>query len=324
MNLPTQWGKVPASYFSATLGLTGLGAAWRHAHQQWGLPPAVGECLMLLAAVVWAWLLLGFIAKWLFARDAALAEVRDAVQCCFLGLAGVSTMLVALGALPYSRAIALALVLPGAVFTIGFAAWRTGTLWSSERNDSATTAVMYIPSVAGGFVSAIALSSMGWTQWGQMAFGVALLSWLAIESVILRRLYIGPALAIPLRPTMGIQLAPPAVGLLAYLSLTGGVPDFAAHALLGHAVLQVLVMLVRLRWVTRQAFTPSYWGFTFGITALAQAPLVMVAHGGSAPAAALAPLLFVLANVVVAILLVLTVRFMFSPTLTPAPTTVAH
>ena len=44
---------------------------------------------------------------------------------------------------------------------------------------------------------------------------------LALESVILHRLLVHDALAVPLLPTLGMQLAPPAVGCVAYLGLAG-------------------------------------------------------------------------------------------------------
>jgi tellurite resistance protein len=43
---------------------------------------------------------------------------------------------------------------------------------------------------------------------------------LALESVILHRLLVHDALAVPLLPTLGMQLAPPAVACVAYLGLT--------------------------------------------------------------------------------------------------------
>ena len=47
----------------------------------------------------------------------------------------------------------------------------------------------------------------------------------------------------PLRPTLGIQLAPPVVGGVAYLSVTTGTPDLLAYAMLGYGVLQALLLL---------------------------------------------------------------------------------
>lgn len=45
-----------------------------------------------------------FAAKWVLAREAARAEARDPVQCCFIGLAGVATILVSVIAAPWKAA----------------------------------------------------------------------------------------------------------------------------------------------------------------------------------------------------------------------------
>ena len=298
---------VPASFFGIVLGLAGLGGSWRAARQVWGLPTWIGEVLMLAGALVWAVLLALYVAKWALAREDALREVADPVQCCFIGLAGVTTLLIAVAAAPYSGPTAGILFAAGALFTLGFALWRTGGLWHGERDPGATTPVLYLPAVAGSFVTAIAAGGLGYPDWGRLAFGAGAFSWLAIESVLLHRLYTAPALPDALRPTLGIQLAPPTVGALAYLSVTGGPPDALAHALLGYGLLQALVLLRLLPWIARQPFAPSYWSFSFGATALATASLRMVERGEMGAVALVAAPCFVAANVVIAVLTVGTV-----------------
>ena len=112
---------IPASFFGVVLGLAGLGAAWRTAHQVWNLPAVVGEIVMLAAAIVWAVVLVLYIAKRIALRSEAYAELHHPVQCCFIGLAGVATMLIANAALPYWRLGAECLYLLGAAFTLAFA-----------------------------------------------------------------------------------------------------------------------------------------------------------------------------------------------------------
>lgn len=316
---------VPAAFFAVVLGFAGWGGMWRRATLVWGAPRAIGETLMACAVVVWALLLALYALKWWLARERALEEARHPVLCCFIGLVGVATMLVAGIALPYSRLAAQLLLVPGMGFTVVFAVWRTGLLWRGERDEASTTAVLYLPSVAGGFVSATLLAALGYTDWAQMAFGAALLSWLAIESVLLRRLYHGPVLPPALRPTLGIQLAPPSVGAVAYLALSQGapdlpLPDLPLHMLLGYALLQALLMLRLLKWISAQPFAMPYWGFSFGVTAIAQVPLGMVARGDHGAAATLAPYLFVLSNLAMLWLLVGTLRLLVAGAiLPPAP-----
>ena len=291
---------IPVSFFGMVLGIAGLGSVWRVAHAVWGLPALIGEALMGLAALVWATLLVLYIRKWIVDRSAAEAELEHPVQCCFVGLVGVATMLVAGGALPYARGLAVALFGAGTLFTLAFAVWRTGGLWHGGREAAASTPVLYLPTVAGSFVTAALAGALGWTDWGQLAFGAGLFSWLAIESVLVQRLLTSPALAEALRPTLGIQLAPAPVGAVAYLSVGSGNPDIVVHMLIGYGLLQALVLIRLGRWIWTGSFTPAYWAFSFGATALAAAPLRLLQHGDSGAVATLAPVLFVAANVIVA------------------------
>lgn len=294
--------EIPASFFGMVLGLAGLGSAWRAAHRLWQLPEIVGELLMLAAAVVWAVLTVLFALKWILTHDKALSEANHPIQCCFVGLVGVATMIIAVGAAPYSSGAALFLLLAGVTLTLVFALWRVGLLWRGARDVETTTPILYLPTVAGSFVTAIACGALGFTDWGQLAFGAGLFSWLSFESVLLHRLYTAPMLLAALRPTLGIQLAPPTVGLLAYLSITGGPPDIFAHALLGYGLLQAFLLLRLLPWIMEQPFTPSYWAFTFGGTALATASVWLVLRGDTGALALIAPVVFVAATLMIAVL----------------------
>ena len=309
--------RVPASFFGIVLGVVGLGNTWRAATKLWHLPPLVGEVLLGLGALIWLALVILYALKWVLARSDAMSEARNPIQCCFIGLAGVSTMLVGISFLPYTRPAAEVIYIVGAAFTLAFAAWRTGLLWQGDRDHSATTPVLYLPTVAGGFVMSGGAGALGYPDWGQLAFGVAFFSWLAVESGLIHRLYTLPALPLALRPTLGIQLAPPAVGAIAYGAINGGAPDLTSHVMMGYAILQALVLLRLLPWILQQPFTASYWAFTFGVTALATAPLRMVARGDTGAMATLAPYLFIGANLVVGLIAIGTLRLIVQGRLLP-------
>lgn len=310
---------VPAAFFGMVLGLAGLGNAWRAATAAWHVPAAIGECLMAVATIVWAILIVLYALKWIFRRADAITEALHPVQCCFIGLGGVSTMLISLAWLPYERGAALALFIAGAAFTFGFAAWRTGLLWQGGRDPAATTPVLYLPAVAGGFVAAAAAAAFGIADWGQLAFGAAFFAWLAIELVLLHRLYTLPEMPVALRPTLGIQLAPPAVGAVAYFAVNGGHTDLIVNALLGYGVLQALILLRLLPWLLKAPFSASYWAYSFGAAALSTTPLRMIAHGQTGPAAEIAPVLFVGANIVIGLIALGTIRLLLQGRLLPAP-----
>jgi tellurite resistance protein len=208
-------------------------------------------------------------------------------------------MLMAVVALPYSRSIAVITFGVGAASTLVFGVWRHGALWRGGRTPSTTTPVLYLPTVAGNFVTAIVASQLGWPEWGKLFFGAGLLAWLAIESVVLQRMLTAEEMPPALRPTLGIHLAPSAVGLLAYTSVTSGVPSLVASALLGYALLQALLLIRLLPWISQLGFGPGYWAFTFGVTAMTLASERLTDHGATAPISVLSPVLFVIANLLI-------------------------
>lgn len=315
---------VPASFFGIVLGVIGLGNSWRAAHQLWAVPAEIGEVLMAAGVAVWAVILLLFVAKWLVSAEAAWSEALHPIQCCYVGLAGVSTMLVAVAVQPYRHIVALCIYGVGLLFTLGFALWRTGHLWRGGREPAASTPVLYLPTVAGSFVTAIGAGALGFPEWGKLAFGAGLFSWLAVESVLLHRLYTAEPLTVAVRPTLGIQLAPATVGALAYLSVTEGHPDMVVTGLIGYGLLQLLLLVRLLPWILEQPVSAAYWGFTFGLTALASAMLRMVIRGDTGPAATMAPIVFVAVNLILLALIARTFWLLVSgkilPTTAPAPT----
>ncbi len=323
--LKTSWiasvaARTPAAYFGMVLGLAGLGNAWRAAEQNWHVGNGISEWILALAAAVWAVLVILFVAKALFAMDKLVVEINHPVQCCFVGLIGVATMLIAGAVEPYSYTAGATLFLIGFAFTVIFAVWRTGGLWHGERDPATTTAVLYLPTVAGSFVTATLASALGYQDWGQLAFGAGIFSWLAIESVLLHRLLTGPMMPPALRPTLGVQLAPAPVGAVAYISVTGGAPDMFVHALIGYGILQLLVLLRLSSWLREAGAVMGFWAFSFGATSIATAPVRLLAVGDNAAISLIAPVTFVLANVFVLGLAVMTVFLLLSGKLYGKPT----
>ena len=138
--------------------------------------------------------------------------------------------------------------------------------------------------------------------------------------MLLHRLYTADTLPPALRPTLGIQLAPPAVGAVSYLAVGGGAGDLLAHALIGYALLQALLLLRMARWIAEAPFAPSYWAFTFGGVALATAVAKMALAAPTPAIVLLAPVMFAGANLLVAGIAAGTLSLLTKGGLLPAAT----
>ncbi|PQV54136.1 dicarboxylate transporter/tellurite-resistance protein TehA [Paraburkholderia sp. BL21I4N1] len=310
-------GTIPVSFFGIAVGALALANLWRVAIKVWDLPAEIGPLMTAVALAVWLAVLVAYGRKWLTNADEARAEMQHPVQSSFAALVPVSSLLAAQLLQPYEHRLALGVFGAAMVGQLALGAYLHGRLWKGGRNPELTTPAMYLPSVASSFVAGTAAASFGFHQLGVLFFGAGLFSWLAIESMLLHRAAVLEPLPAALRPVLGIQLAPPVVGGVAYLSLTSGTPDLFALMLLGYGLYQAVMLLRLLPWIRQQAFAPGYWAFSFGVAALPTMAARMVERGATGPIEWAAPILFIAANVIIGILAVKTVSLLVQGKLLP-------
>ncbi|EPZ2457778.1 dicarboxylate transporter/tellurite-resistance protein TehA [Citrobacter youngae] len=297
---------LPAGYFGMVLGIIGMGFAWRYASQAWPVSHWIGDGLVILAMVIWGLLTLAFFSRLLRFPHSVLAEIRHPVMSSFVSLFPATTMLVAIGFVPWYRPLALGLFSIGVVIQLAYAAWQTAGLWRGDHPEEATTPGLYLPTVANNFISAMASGALGFNDAGLVFLGAGVFSWLSLEPVILQRLRSCGELPTALRTSLGIQLAPALVACSAWLSVNGGEGDTLAKMLFGYGLLQLLFMLRLMPWYLSQPFNASFWSFSFGVSALATTGLHL-GHGSESGFFHMLSIpLFIFTNVIIALLLVRT------------------
>ncbi|HBB0838630.1 TPA: dicarboxylate transporter/tellurite-resistance protein TehA [Escherichia coli] len=297
---------LPAGYFGIVLGTIGMGFAWRYASQVWQVSHWLGDGLVILAMIIWGLLTSAFIARLIRFPHSVLAEVRHPVLSSFVSLFPATTMLVAIGFVPWFRPLAVCLFSFGVVVQLAYAAWQTAGLWRGSHPEEATTPGLYLPTVANNFISAMACGALGYTDTGLVFLGAGVFSWLSLEPVILQRLRSSGELPTALRTSLGIQLAPALVACSAWLSVNGGEGDTLAKMLFGYGLLQLLFMLRLMPWYLSQPFNASFWSFSFGVSALATTGLHLGSGSDNGFFHTLAVPLFIFTNFIIAILLIRT------------------
>jgi tellurite resistance protein len=309
---------IPVAFFGIAVGALAFANLWRVAIRLWHLPAAIGGLMTVGALVVWLVILAAYGQKWLTHGAEARAEMQHPVQSSFAALGPVSSLLAAQLIEPYAHTLALALFGVAAVAQLALGVYLHGRLWQGGRKPELVTPAIYLPTVAPSFVAGTAAAALGFHQLGGLLFGAGVLSWLAIESLILHRAAVHEPLPEALRPLLGVQLAPPVVGGVTYLSLSSGTPDLFALMLLGYGLYQAVLLLRLLPWIRQQAFMPGYWAFSFGVAALPTMALRMVERGATGPLEWAAPLLFIAANLIIGILVVKTLGLLVRGKLIPA------
>ena len=308
------WRRFPPNLFAIPFGLAGLAEAWQAARPLLDTPAAVPDVLDAGAALAWVTLLAGYCAQ---GAASGLADFRSKTFAPFLSLAPITGMLLAAALSAHAPVAGRALVAAFLVATLAFGGLLTGEWIVTSLDHDAAHPGYLLPTVAGGLVGAACAAQVHLPGLAVASYGVGLVSWLLVGSMILSRLFFHPPLPPALVPTLAIELAPPAVAGIAYFALTGGRSDWPAQALAGYALLMVLVQVRLLPRFAALPFGPGFWAFTFSWAATATCALDWIALRRPPGATALAVLVLALITALIGVIAARTARLLARGLLVP-------
>ncbi len=263
-NLSLPATRLPLNTFAISFGLAGLAATWSAAQGALRLPWWIPQIFWALAGFAWLFLIVLHMWRGVRSAESTLAQLRHPVQGPLGGLIPATAMLLTadLGAFELTAARVLLVIVVAVSGT--YAAWLIATWFEGRLSLDAFHGGYMLPTVAGGLISAEVAGKLGLMHFGWALFGVGVIFWVALMTVILLRLTIRPALPDALVPTIAITIAPPAVAGSAWLTLTGIKHyDETAAALCGITVAFVLVQLAMVPRYTRLRFSLGFWSFSF-------------------------------------------------------------
>ena len=256
--------RMTPNLFSICFGLAGLAEVWQASVSALGTPQAVPDALNILTAVVWIGLVVLYAAQGL---GQIRADLHDAVFAPFPSLAFITGMLLSAALSRHAFSAGRALVVVFFVLMLLLGGWLTGQWMAAPLERERMHPGYFLPTVAGGFIGAATLAQVGLHGIAEASLGIGLVCWALLGSVILNRLFFTGMVPPPLIPTLAIELAPPAVGGLAYFNVSGGRTDIFAAALAGYTVLMALVQLRFFSLYRTLSFSGSFWAFAFSYAA---------------------------------------------------------
>jgi tellurite resistance protein len=268
--------RIPLNLFGIPFGLAELGESWQIMAGFGRAPGAVADVLFLLSALAWLAALLAYLRYLRASGWAAFGrDLTDPVAAPFASLAVIVPMLLAGDAL-YPHAATAGRVLVGVflALTVLAGAWFTGQWIYRPLDLDKLHPGYFLPTVAGGLIAAAAAAEIGQRRLAEAMFGLGLLCWLVLGSIVMNRLFFRPLPPDPLLPTLAIEVAPPAVATLAYFAIRGGRIDPIVVGIGGYGLLMALAQLRLLPAYLRLPFMLSTWAFTFSWAAVASATLV--------------------------------------------------
>lgn len=298
----------PVQLFAVVMGVAGLGLAVRGAEGALGTGHAVSAFVLGAAFFFYLAIAGTYAAKLLRHRDAIAAEWSHPIKSAFFPAIAIGLLLLSVGVLPQSRVFSELLWWPGMILQGAFALAIISNWIGSARQHQINqlNPAWFIPAV-GNVVVPLAGAQLGYVEISWLFFSAGMLFWIVLLSLVFNRLLLHDPLPSKLLPTLAILIAPPAVGFISYVRLTGEIDAFA-HILLSGGYVFALVVATQIGALLKVGFALSWWALTFPVAALSVASFHYGAHKASQTHEIIGMLLLSLVAVAVVALAIRTIK----------------
>lgn len=295
---------LPISVFATVMGLAGFAIAWEKAEALTGFA-GVAVTVLILTVVLFGVLLLAYGSKLVRYRAEVLKELRHPVRLSFFPTLSISLVLLSTATLELVPGLSQVLWLGGSLLHLAFtlyvlSAWINHEHFQIQHMNPA----WFIP-VVGNILVPIAGVSHGYIELSWFFFSIGLLFWLVLLTIVFYRIIFHTPLPGKLLPTLFILIAPPAVGFIAYVKLTGGI-DVFARLLYYSGLFITLLLFTQVQRFARLKFFLSWWAYSFPLAAITIATLVMYQHLGYSTLLGLGVVLLAVLSLVIGVLVVRT------------------
>ncbi|MCX8083642.1 MAG: SLAC1 anion channel family protein [Calditerrivibrio sp.] len=295
----------PITFFASVMGLGGFTIALSRVNEvfQLGLKPILD--IMLYLVTIWYFFILStYIMKFLKYPQEVKKDFDHPIKINFIPTSSISLLLLSIGYINISEEVSLLLWIAGSLLHLILLLFIINKWFFKDFKINFKNPSWFIP-VVGPIL--VPISGANYSQelsWFFYSIGIIL--WLPMLSVLMFRLIFNDPMPIKLLPTLAILLAPPAVGFISYVKLTGMIDPFA-KILFYFGVFTFLMLLTFIKRFLKIPFFLSWWAYTFPLAAFTISNILYYKLTGITFFAYLSGALMLLTTIVVLIVTVKTI-----------------
>ncbi|MCP4996229.1 MAG: C4-dicarboxylate ABC transporter, partial [Gammaproteobacteria bacterium] len=226
-NTSTRLENFPVSFFAMVMGLSGLTIGWEKAQHILGVDLHINGLLVGLAASVFVVLVIIYSTKLIRYRSLVMQELRHPIKLNFFPSISISMLLLSICFMPINMAITHPLWLAGTALHLIFTLYVVSVWMHHEHFEiHHMNPAWFIPAV-GNVLVPVAGMQLGYSEVSWFFFSIGMLFWIVLMTILFNRVLFHNPIEQRLLPTLFILIAPPAVGFIAYMRLTGELDAFA-------------------------------------------------------------------------------------------------
>jgi len=272
---------MPISFFGMVMGMAGLTIAWEKASEIYQFSVAIPQTLLIQSILVFIILSGLYLYKGLKFRQALLQEWANPVKMNFIPAISISLLLFSVAFMSISMEVSRVLWASGTMLHMVISLTIMNSWLHHEKYEiHHINPAWFIPAVGNAIVP-LAGVPLGYAELSWFFFSTGMVFWLILMVIVFNRIIFHMPLPEKLLPTLFILIAPPAVGFLSYIKLSGELNAFA-QVLYNFALFLTILLLSQLPRFTRLPFFLSWWAYSFPLAAMSIASMVMAQISGKA------------------------------------------
>lgn len=298
----------PISFFAVILGLSGLTLAWRSAGGS--IIPQASFWLGIFTSIAMVSVTGVYLLKIIRHPKAVMAETRHPIRLNFFPAFSISLLLLAVVWQDY-HSVSHTLWMVGASVQLMLTIYVISS-WIHHTHYVLTHAnpSWFIP-VVGNIIAPIAGAHLGYTEISWFFFSIGIVFWVVLLTIVMYRLFFHEPLPARLTPMLFILLAPPSIGFVSYTNLVGEL-DVFARVLFYVALFLSFVLFSNILRFSKVPFFISSWAYSFPMASLTIATAKMATFTTSLFFDSLSILFLTLVSVLLAWLIIRTVKAIFN------------
>ena len=263
----------PIMMFAIIMGLSGLTLVYKRMSEMLFFPSIVVTVMTIITTVLFFTILYFYILKLIKHKNEVKKEFSHPIRINFFAASSISTLILSM---IYRNDIDLAAQIfffVGACLHIFFTFYTIKYWINNNLEMQHSNPAWFIP-IVGNLIVPIAGKGFVDDSVLYFYFSIGIFFWIILFSIILNRIIFHNQFAPKFMPTLFILIAPPAIGFISYVKLTGNL-DFFAQILFNLGLFFTILVFVMYKNFINIKFFISWWAFTFPMAAITLATVLM-------------------------------------------------
>lgn len=263
----------PIMMFATVMGLAGLTLVYKRGSEILQLPIFISTLMMFFTTIVFFIIVYLYISKIIKHKDEVEKELSHPVRINFFAASSISTLLLSMVYRHNIDLISQSLFFIGAVLHIFFTFY-TIKFWINNNLEMQHSNPAWFIPIVGNLIVPIAGKGFINDSILYFYFSIGIFFWIILFAIILNRIIFHAQFMPKFMPTLFILIAPPAIGFISYIKLTGNL-DFFAQILFNLGLFFTILVFVMYKNFINIKFFISWWAFTFPMAAITLATILM-------------------------------------------------